>query len=143
LTPAQLEAADAVVGDIRIYNGDVFNTSRPGESGAFYRMINALHIETRKEVIRRELLVQSGDPFTADAIAEAERDLRTSHFLQKAEIRPTVYAHGEVDLDVLTEDTWSLTPSVSFSRKGGTNTGGVEIRESNLLGTGSEVKLGF
>jgi hypothetical protein len=36
-----------------------------------------------------------------------------------------------------------LTPSVSFARKGGRNTGGVEIEESNLLGTGSEVKLGF
>jgi hypothetical protein len=36
-----------------------------------------------------------------------------------------------------------LTPSVSFARKGGRNTSGVEIEESNLLGTGSEVKLGF
>lgn len=143
LAPAHLEAIDAVVGDILIHNGDVFDTGRPGESGAFYRMINALHIETRKDVIRRELLVQSGDPFTADGIAEAERELRASEFLQKAEIRPIRYTDGEVDLEVVTEDAWSLTPSISFSHKGGKSTGGFEIEESNLLGTGSEIKLGF
>lgn len=143
LAPSRLEASDTVIGDILIRNGDVFDTDRPTESGAFYRMINALHVETREEVIRRGLLVRSGDTFSVDAIAEAERQLRASEFLQKAEIRPIRYADGEVDLEVLTEDTWSLTPSVSFARKGGRNTGGVEIEESNLLGTGSEVKLGF
>lgn len=143
LAPVQLEAHDAVIGDIFIRNGDVFDTELPEESGGFYRIINALHVETRKEVIRRGLLVQRGDPFSADAIAEAERQLRSNGFLQKAEIRPVRYVNGEVDLEVVTEDTWSLTPSVSFARKGGRNTGGIEIEESNLLGTGSEVKLGF
>lgn len=143
LAPARLEAFDAVIGEILIRNGDVFDTDRPEESSAFYRVINALHIETREEVIRRGLLVQSGDAFTADAIAEAERELRASEFLQKVEIRPITYADGEVDLEVVTEDTWSLTPSLSFARKGGKSTGGVEIEESNLLGRGSEIKLGF
>ena len=143
LAPARLEAFDAVIGDIRIRNGDVFDTDRAEESGAFYRLINALHVETRAEVIRRGLLVQSGDLFTNDAIAEAERQLRASEFLQNAEIRPVNYTSGEVDLEVVTEDSWSLMPSISFARKGGRNTGGVEIEESNLLGMGSEIKLGF
>jgi hypothetical protein len=142
-SPERLEALDGVIGDILIRNGDVFDTDRPQESGAFYRVINALHVETREEVIRHGLLVQSGDPFTVDAVAEAERMLRANNFLQDAEIRPISYADGEVDLEVMTEDTWSLTPSVSFAREGGQNTGGIEIEESNLLGLGSEVKLGF
>lgn len=143
LAPARLEAFDAVIGHILIRNGDVFDTDRPGENGVFYRVINALHVETREEVIRRGLLVQSGDRFTADAIAEAERRLRASEYLQKAEIRPISYVDGEVDLEVVTEDTWSLAPSASFARKGGRTTGGVEIEESNLLGMGSRVALGF
>jgi hypothetical protein len=143
LSPERLESFDAVIGDIFIRNGDVFDTDRPDESGAFYRMVNALHIETREEVIRRGLLVQSGAPFTVDAIAEAERALRAKEFLQEAEIRPISYVDGEVDLEVVTVDTWSLTPSVSFARKGGRNTGGIEIEESNLLGSGSEMKLGL
>jgi outer membrane protein assembly factor BamA len=143
LSPEKLETLDAVIGEIVIRNGDVFDTDLPEESSTFYRVVNALHIETREEVIRRGLLVRSGDAFSADTIAEAERMLRANDFLQEAEIRPISYFDGQVDLEVATEDTWSLTPSISFSRKGGRNTGGVEIEESNLLGTGSEVKLGF
>ena len=138
-----LESVDAVVGDIVIRNGDVFDTSDPAESGAFYRIINALHMETGADVIRRQLLIESGAQLNASEIAEAERMLRANAFLRSATIRPIAYANGEVDLEVITEDTWSLSPSLSFSRKGGTNTGGFELEEKNLLGTGSEIKLGY
>lgn len=143
LAPERLEAINTVIGDIRISNGDVFDTSDPAESGAFYRIINALHLETRDDVIRRQLLLQSGEPFSADRLAEAERSLRANSFLKSADIVPVRLTDGAVDLDVVTADTWSLTPSISFSRKGGQNTGGFALEESNLLGTGSEISLGY
>lgn len=138
-----LEKKDAVIGDIHIFSGDVFDLTDPKEDGLFYRVVNALHIETRDDVIRRQLLVHSGDPFDADAVAETERLLRKNRFLQSAEVVPVVLDDGTVDLNVITDDTWSLTPSISFSRAGGHNTGGFEIEEQNLLGMGSRIKVGY
>ncbi len=143
LSPERLEALNTVIGDIRISSGDVFDTGDPAESGAFYRVVNALHLETRDDVIRRQLLLRSGETYSADKVAETERSLRANHYLKSAQILPITLANGAVDLEVITGDTWSLMPSISFSRKGGTNTGGLEIEESNLLGTGSEIALGY
>jgi hypothetical protein len=143
LSPEQLEQLDTVLGDIRIRNGDIFDENDPEENGLFYRIANTLHIQTRENVIRRQLLVHSGDPYTQDAIAETERLLRTNKYIQTAEIRPIQLENGEVDLEVLTEDTWTLSPQISFSHKGGASTGGFEFEEANLLGTGSDVKIGY
>jgi len=143
LSPERLEEIDAVLGNIQITNGDIFDTSRPEENGVFYRLMNALHIQTREEVIRRQLLLHTGDPYSQDAVAETERLLRTNKYLQSAEIRPIQLENGEVDLEVVTEDTWTLSPDISFSYKGGAGTGGFEFEEANLLGIGSDVKLGY
>jgi len=143
LSPEQLEAADAVLGNIRISNGDIFDTSNPDETGLFYRLVNALHIQTHEEVIRRQLLLQTGDAYSEETIAETERLLRNNKYIQKVEIKPVRFEDGEVDLEVLTKDTWTLSPDISFTHKGGASTGGFELEEANLLGTGSDVKFGY
>lgn len=143
LAPERLEKLGAVLGDVRISNSDIFDLDDPQENGAFYRIINALHIQTREEVIRRQLLLHTGDPYSQDVVAETERLLRTNKYLQSAEVRPIQLENGKVDLEVVTEDTWTLSPDISFSYKGGASTGGFEFEEANLLGTGSDVKLGY
>jgi len=143
LSPERLEEIDAVIGNVRITNGDVFDPSRPEEEGLFYRLVNALHIQTREEVIRRQLLLHAGDPYSQDAVAETERLLRTNKYLQRVEIKPTGVENGSVDLEVLTADTWTLSPDISYTYKGGASTGGFELEEANLLGTGSDIKLGY
>ncbi len=141
LARPSLEAA--VIGDISIRRVDVFDSEDPEENAPLHRLINTLHIQTRDAVIRRQLLVHTGDVYSKPSIDEAERLLRENDYLRSAEIVPTRREDGQVDLEVRTEDAWSLTPSISFSRKGGQNFGGVEIEESNLFGTGSELKLGY
>lgn len=143
LSPERLEEIDAVLGDILISNNDIFDVSDPRESGLLYRVANALHIQTQEQVIRRQLLLHTGDAYSRDTIAETERLLRSNRYIQTAEIRPIRLEDGAVDLEVLTEDTWTLSPEVSFSYKGGASTGGFRIEESNLLGTGSDIKVGY
>lgn len=143
LSPEFLEAHDAVIRSIAIDNSNIFDPDDPAEDGLFYRLVNALHVPTRERVIRRQLLASPGDPFSAGTLAESERMLRSHRFLSEAEIRPVRYEDGFVDLEVRTLDTWSLRPSVSFSRKGGKNAGGFRIEEENLFGTGSALELGF
>ncbi|HET7204150.1 MAG TPA: BamA/TamA family outer membrane protein [Steroidobacteraceae bacterium] len=140
---AELEAAGAVIGRVRIHNEDVFDPSRPDESGWLYRTANKLHINTRRDVLRDQLLFRSGEPYVHRVIQETERLLRTNEYLYDAVVRPTAYDGRTVDLEVRTRDTWTLNPGVNFNRQGGENSGSIELEEKNLLGTGQQLSFGW
>jgi len=140
-TSAQLEAAHAVIGKISIDAGDVFDTSIKGEDGWLYRSANFLHINTRPDVIRGQLLFRTGEPYVARIVKETERILRANDYLYEAAIVPVAWDGHTVDLMVHTRDNWTLNPGFNYSRKGGANTGSVQIEERNLLGTGRQVSL--
>ena len=137
---AELEAAGARVGEIRIVPRNIFDTADPAEDRALFRLANALHVVTRPEVIRRALLFASGEPVSARVIEETERLLRANRYLYDVQIRPVAVRDGLVDIEVLTRDTWSIDPGVSFGRAGGANHSSLRLREYNLLGSG--VSLG-
>ena len=42
----------------------------------FQRILNGLHVNTRSAVVRREMLLQPGEPFDSVRAAETERNLR-------------------------------------------------------------------
>ncbi len=139
----QLQAQGAVVGEIVIVNGDVFDTTLPAENNLLFRLANKLHIETRPEVVRGQLLFRSGDPLIARQVRESERILRANDYLFDARITPLRLQDGKVDLLVRTRDVWTLKPGISFGRSGGENSTGIEFQESNLLGLGKELQVGF
>ena len=68
LDGAKLEADGVVIGEIRIYAGDVFDLERPDENRFVYRLANRMHVETREGTVERLLLFQVGDPYTEQAI---------------------------------------------------------------------------
>jgi len=141
-TFAELEAAGARIGDIRILNLDIFDLQDPQENNALFRLANKLHIQTRPGVIERQLLFKSGDPLSERVMEETERVLRTNRYLYDVRLRPVAYHDGVADIEVLTRDTWSLDPGVTFGRSGGTNSSSVSLKEYNLLGTGLSVGYG-
>ena len=140
-SPEALEASGAVIGQVRVVVGDVFDTSIDGEDGWLYRAANKLHIETRPKIIEDQLLFKPGEPYRHRLVLETERILRANNYLYEAVIVPVAYDGHVVDLDVRTRDVWTLNPGVSFSRKGGENTFGAQLQEDNLLGTGQKIDL--
>ena len=140
---AELEAAGAVIGEIRVVTHDIFDTTDPKEDYLLFRWANALHIQTRPSVIRRALLFKSGDAVSVRALEETERLLLSNNaFLYDVQFRPIAYHDGVVDIEVATRDTWSLGFGVRASRAGGANSSGVAITERNLLGTGTTLSFG-
>lgn len=139
---AELEASGAIIGEIRINNQDIFDLTDPKEDNALFRQANKLHIQTRPEVIRGKLLFKSGDLLIKRLIDESERLLRSNRFLYDVVIRPSKIHDGVVDIEVMTRDTWTLNPGVSFSRAGGSNSSGITLAELNLLGTGTSLSYG-
>jgi hypothetical protein len=141
-TFAELEAAGATIGEIRVVAQDIFDTTDPQEDKLLFRAANALHIQTRPGVIRRALLFKTGEPVSLRLLEETERLLRSNRYLYDVQLRPVAYRDGVVDIEVSTRDTWSLDPGISAGRSGGANSSGIHLREYNLLGTGTSVNFG-
>lgn len=139
--PRELEAAGATIGDIRIVNVNVFDLEDPRDNRPLFRLANRLHILTRPEVIRQQLLFEPGDLYSSRLTRETARLLRGRNYLYEASVTPVRYADNVVDLEVRTQDVWTLNPGLSFDRAGGENTVSFKIEESNLLGFGKEVQL--
>ena len=142
-TFAELEAAGARIGEIRVVTGDIFDLSDPRENNWFFRLANKLHFNTRPNVIRRALLFDSGEPVSVQKIEETERLLRGYHYLYDVTIRPIAVRDGVADIEVLTRDTWSLDIGLSASREGGQNKGRIALAEENLLGTGISLGVSY
>jgi len=130
----ELEAAGARIGTIRIHRLNIFDPTDPKENYAPFRLANRLHIPTREQVIRRELLFREGDPYRQDLIDETERNLRALEVIYHVRIRPVACHDGLVDLEVSSQDTWTLRPSVRISRAGGDTITRFSFSELNLLG---------
>ena len=136
-----LQAAGAVIGEIRIINDDIFDLDDPEENNFLFRLANKLHIRTRPSVIQRSLLFKSGDPVSVQKIEESERLLLANSYIYSVSIRPGEVHDGVVDIEVETRDTWTIQPGIHFSRSGGSNSTGLSIEEGNLLGTG--ISIGY
>jgi hypothetical protein len=139
---AELEAAGATIGEIRIDPRNIFDLSDPKEDKWLFRWANQLHIQTRPGVIERSLLFKSGEPVSARVMEETERLLRSNSYLYDVQLRPVAVHDGVADVEVVTRDTWSLNVGANISRSGGANSSGLQIKEFNLLGTGTELRFG-
>jgi hypothetical protein len=144
-TPQALEAQGARIGRIDIDVDNVFDNSLPEESAALYRAANRLHLRTREDTVRSQLLFHEQEPYQRRKLDETERLLRGRRYLYDAWITPTCYDPQTrvVDLRVRVRDVWSLNPGFAFGRKGGVNHGGAEIEDENFLGRGELLSLGY
>ena len=139
---AELEAAGAVIGEIRVVSENIFDTTNPKEDYLLFKWANALHIQTRPSVIRRALLFKPGDALSERVIEETERLLLANNYLYEVKFRPIAYHDGVVDIEVVTRDTWTLDFGIRASRQGGANSSGFDITDRNLFGTGTTVSFG-
>ena len=139
---AELAAAGVRIGEVRIRPLEIFDTSIPEEDTALFRFANTLHIRTRPSVIADQMLFEPGQAYDGRLLQESARLLRGTRYLHDARIEPVALRDGVVDIEVVTQDVWTLNPGISFGRKGGESTSGLELEELNLLGTGAQIGIG-
>ncbi len=127
---------------VRVEPGDVF-TEADERGFVFWRLANAIHIETREEIIRRELLFEPGSIYRPEVLAESERNLRDLRFISRATVEAIPREDGDVDVLVRTRDKFSLAVGAGVSLAGGVAKGNVQVSESNLLGYGKLIRFNF
>jgi len=128
--------------DVRVHAGEVFDPARPGENYFFCHWANALHVRTRAHVIRRELLVDVGDVFDPERIAESERNLRGLEIFQDVSIDVEEEAEGVVVV-VRTSDRWTTELRTELSSQGGISQVGLGLSDVNLFGRAFELGGSF
>tara|TARA_R110001592_G_scaffold358929_2_gene664514 strand:+ start:4212 stop:5975 length:1764 start_codon:yes stop_codon:yes gene_type:complete len=131
-----------IINDININVNPIFDESDPKENNWLFRLANRLHITTRPEVIRDDLLFEENTPLNQTLVDTSERTLNTRRYLNQASI-DTVYSpcSNQADIDVSVRDVWTLKPKIGFSRSGGNSNSSYGFEDSNFLGTGKAVSL--
>ena len=123
------------VGDIVRPVGDLAQTAR--------KFANDVHVLTREEVIRREILFKEGEPYDQQLVDETARHLRKLGFIGDISISSDTLPNNTIDVTVKTRDRWTLSPSLSAAAGGGVTGFGVGIREENLFGMGQKAQVGY
>jgi hypothetical protein len=130
---------DKVIGEIRIYNEDVFAERN------WLRFFNFFHATTRESTIRGELTINEGQVWNEELVAESARRLKDPLYTGVVALLPVKSAQpGKVDLLVVTRDIWSLRLNTKWTiqEKSLTNFT-MSLSENNFLGRRKTVALGF
>jgi len=116
------------------------NDTTPIKSNFIVKVTDALHANTRKKVIEKNLFFKKGQPLYPLVIADNERFLREQTFLRDALITVfySPYSNDSVDVVVLTRDVFSIGGGGSAS---GIDKFDAEITEENLGGSGDRFAL--
>lgn len=101
---------------------------------------NDIKIETKERVVRREVLLKEGEPYSEFRARETARQLRDLRIFELAEVKPSPRPDGQVDVIVHVKDTWTLVPQGTFSQGGGARKQSIGLSESDLLGYGKRLE---
>ena len=122
---------------------DVFDPDDPDENNSLYMFLNKLHVNTRPRVIEAQLTFAEGEKLDIKHIQESERILRRRPYLTNAFIIPVVECADQVEIMVVTQDSWALEPQFSVSKESEGTTSGFAISDGNILGTGNSLTVGY
>ena len=129
-------AGGTVITEIEIRSENVFTKDEAAAAFFPYRLANALHVVSRKSLVEKYLLFKVGDPLDLIVLADTERNLRATGLFRYVLIR----AEG-TKVIVETADAWTLLLRGSLSKKAGVLTYQAGIEETNVAGTGRELKF--
>ena len=138
---AQSLPARPVIDSIVIVTNDVF-LSEEAEANPAYGVMNSLHVKTRAQVVRRELLFKVGEPYDSAKVEETRRNLRRIGLFRDI-VLDTARVDGKLTVFVGTYDVWTTSLGFNAGSTGGTFTWSVNLSEANFLGTGNGGSLGY
>ncbi len=99
------------------------------------------NLRTIDKVIRREMLLVEGDPFSKSKLARSEQHLRDLNYFESVNIKTLPGSAPDktvIDIEVAEQSTGELSIGAGFSTQDGP-LADLRIRERNLLGKGQDL----
>jgi hypothetical protein len=97
---------------------NVFDPTIPAEDTALFRFANRIHIVSRESTLARSCCFDPVSATKGVCWRSPSASCAASRICGDARIRPVSYRDGLVDIEVVTQDTWTLKPEVHFTRTG-------------------------
>ena len=99
--------------------------------------LNSTHIDTRKKIIKKNLIIHKGESINAFRLADSERILRSLNFIEEARIVVLPIDENRADVIVITKDMFPIGMGFSYSS---INNFEIELSHRNIFGIGHEIK---
>lgn len=131
--------ADGRITSVFVDNHSIFDLDELGGGPAMrglYRLANALHVKTREQFIRGELLFREGDCHDPFLLEESGRILRAYAFIARADVFSVRQPDGSHHVVVDTQDEWTTRMNLGVSFEDGLQLESVDLSELNLGGVG-------
>jgi hypothetical protein len=131
-----------VIKRLNVFGTSVYDTNRVAKT-RFEKFSNSLHVSTKESVIRNSFLqFDVGDIINPFVLKDNERLLRQQPFLHDARIyvSPDSLKTNFADILIVTQDTWSVTPIISYSSK---QKFGIELNHNNFNGLAHQINIGY
>ena len=101
------------------------------------------NVRTLDKVIRREMKLVEGDPFSRTKLAKSEQEIKDLGFFEGVKVTPTQGSAPDksvIDIEVAEQSTGELSVGAGFSTQDGP-LADLRIKERNLLGKGQQLEL--
>jgi outer membrane protein insertion porin family len=118
---------------------------KPGPRVYIERINITGNVRTLDEVIRREFRLNEGDPYNTALLQRTEQRLNNLGFFEKVTVKNEQGSAPDktvVNVDVKEKSTGEINIGAGYSTSDGV-LGNLGIKESNLMGTGQELKANF
>ncbi len=109
----------------------------------FDTTINMLHINTKKRIIRNELLFKEGVIFKQNLLDESERNLRNLSFIGEVNIKKDTISSDYINLNIHFREKWTANLNSSYKQEGGIKKFWVSFEENNFLGVGQFLRINY
>jgi hypothetical protein len=143
--PSTLFAADPPlrIDRIEIVRKDIFDTTKVEDRHIFGSVVNDLHVLTREDVVRRELLFKEGDELDETVLQESARNLRALGYLGDVTISSYAITETSAVVAVVTQDRWSIDMLPAYKQEGGASAQRYTLKDDNFLGGGHSLSLSY
>ncbi|MBC3538928.1 hypothetical protein H7U12_04495 [Rufibacter sp. H-1] len=105
------------------------------------RLGNALHMRSKRNLLRNQILFKEGDLLEPLDLSESERLLRQTDYLLDARVfvNDSTSTRDSVDIVIITKDVFSISASGSAS----TSSTRIGLRDLNFMGVGHQIRTNY
>ena len=128
---------------IEIVRKDIFDTTKAEDRHFFGSVLNGLHVLTREDVVRKELLFKEGDQLDETLLQESARNLRSLGYLGDVTISSYALTDTSAVVAVVTQDRWSIDMLPAYKQEGGATAQRYTLSDDNFLGGGHSLSLSY
>lgn len=141
--PVQNHSQQPIIRKISIFTLEIFDTSDTRYRKFPFPLINKIHLDTKRHVIKRELLFKEGQPFEIDLLEESVRNIRALPFFDEIETKILPVSSDTIDLEIYAVEQWTTILGTRYSIQANQHTYGAYLMDYNILGFGQAIKFSW